>query len=214
MRYLIEGLQSDLQAYVSLGRPANFQEAEGLARMKDIVNKRQGVVDTQSVLTQMQTMFRKLMEQTSHNNKVIAATAQAPSASHSDKKIDELSEQMKQLQKQHQQLSQQQLKGSYAMAAYDQPPGPSRPIQNGNWQGPQARQIEQLQRQVSRLESDLRRYQNPRYPEFHSYERPYRTWEGDYNWDSFPSAYQPRTPLMASEARLNFSHQSEQGNAY
>ena len=51
VRYFIEGLQGDLQAYVSLGRPKTFQEAESLARMKDIVNRRQGASDTQSVLT-------------------------------------------------------------------------------------------------------------------------------------------------------------------
>ena len=57
VRYFIEGLQGDLQAYVWLGRPKTFQEAESLARMKDIVNRRQGATDTHSVLKQMETMF-------------------------------------------------------------------------------------------------------------------------------------------------------------
>ena len=47
----------------------------------------------------------------------------------------------------------------YAVAAYDQPPGRSRPFHSRNWQGQQNRQIDQLQRQVTRLENDLRRYQ-------------------------------------------------------
>ena len=62
---------------MSLGRPKTFQEAESLARMKDIVNRRQGVTDSQSVLTKMQTMFTKFMEQPS-NSKVIAAAEPAP----------------------------------------------------------------------------------------------------------------------------------------
>ena len=52
MRYLIDGLQSELQTYVSLKRPKAFQEAEDLARIKDVVNKRQGVGQDQSVVRQ------------------------------------------------------------------------------------------------------------------------------------------------------------------
>ena len=178
MRYFIEGLQGDLQAYVSLGRPKTFQEAESLARMKDIVNKRQGVVDTQSILDKMQTMFSKLLDQPS-TTKIIAATETGPGIPASDKKIDELSNQIKTLQQQQQQLQQRYLSGNYAMAAYDPPPGNSRPFQARNWQGQPNRQIEQLQRQMARLENDLRRYQNPRRPDFRSYGRSFRSTEGD-----------------------------------
>ena len=136
VRYFIEGLQGDLQAYVSLGRPKTFQEGESLARMKDIVNLRQGSTDTQSVLKQMETMFSKFMEQPRSTSKVIAAAAPAQNMSNADKKLDDLSAQIKQLQKQ-QQRQQQQMQASYAMAAYDQPSGTSRFSQPRNWQGGQ-----------------------------------------------------------------------------
>ena len=50
MRYFIEGLPSDLQAYVSSSRPKNIQEAESYARMKDIVNQRQRFSENQLAL--------------------------------------------------------------------------------------------------------------------------------------------------------------------
>ena len=59
MRYLIDGLQGDLQTYVSLQRPKTFQEAEDLARIKDVVNKRQGVGKDQSVVRQLETILGK-----------------------------------------------------------------------------------------------------------------------------------------------------------
>ena len=91
VRYFIEVLQGDLQACVSLGRPKTFQEAESLARMKDIVNRRQGVTDTQSVLKQIETMFSKFIEQPRSTSKVIAAAAPAQNMSNTDKKLDDLS---------------------------------------------------------------------------------------------------------------------------
>ena len=178
IRYFIGGLQGDLQAYVSLGRPKTFQEAESLARMKDIVNRRQGATDNQSILKHMETMFTKFMEQPSSTSKVIAAAAPAPSISNTDQKLEDMSAQLKQIQKQ-QQRHQQQLQASYAMAAYDQPQGPSRPSQIRNWQGQHNTQVDQLQRQVTRLENELRRYQNPRQPDFRSFGRSYRSTEGD-----------------------------------
>ena len=178
VRYFIEGLQGDLQAYVSLGRPKTFQEAESLARMKDIVNRRQGATDTQSVLKQMETMFTKFMEQPRSTSALIAAAAPAQNMSNTDKKLDDLSTQIKQIQKQ-QQRQQQQLQASYAVAAYDQPPGTSRSSQPRPWQGGQNTQVDQLQRQVTRLENELRRYQNPRQPDFRSFGRSYRSTEGD-----------------------------------
>ena len=91
MRFFIEGLQGDLQAYVSLGRPTNFQEAESLARMKDIVYKRQGVSETKTIISEMKTLFSDLMEKQANSNKVIADAAPSPGPSASDKKIDEVS---------------------------------------------------------------------------------------------------------------------------
>ena len=125
--------------------------------MKGIVNRRQGASDTQSVLTKMQTMFTKFLEQPPGNSAVIAAAAPAPGPSATEKKLDKLSSDIKTLQKQ-----QQQMQASYAMAAYDQAPGPSRPCQTRIWQGQHTNQVDQLQQQVNCLESELRRYQNPR----------------------------------------------------
>ena len=91
VRYFIEVLQGDLQACVSLGRPKTFQEAESLAPMEDIVNRHQGVTDTQSVLKQIETMFSKFIEQPRSTSKVIAAAAPAQKMSNTDKKLDDLS---------------------------------------------------------------------------------------------------------------------------
>ena len=90
-------------------------------------HSRQGATDTQSVWKQMETMFAKFMEQPCSTSKVIAAAAPAQSISNADKKLEDLSAQIKQMQKQ-QQRQQQQMQASYAMAAYDQPPGTSRPL--------------------------------------------------------------------------------------
>ena len=125
IRVLIEELLPDLRCHVSLGRPKTTQEAISLARIKDVVNQRQGVSDSQAILTRMQTMFKDLM--TSNNAKVVAATATAPPPSLPDKRADELSKQMKQLQKQLQQQS------AASLAAYDQPPNPPRSFQSRNW---------------------------------------------------------------------------------
>ena len=202
MRVLIEGLLPDLQCHVSLGRPKTIQEAISLARIKDVVNQRQGVSDSQAILTQMQTMFKDLM--TSNNAKVVAATATAPPPSLPDKRVDELSKQMTQLQKQLQQQS------AASLAAYDQPPNPPRSFQSRNWQGQPNRQVEQLQRQVNRLEQELRRYQNPRQPDFRSYGRSFRSTQGDpicsncqrvgHTWRScFQRNRDPRLPNPAPQ---------------
>ncbi|KAL9971682.1 hypothetical protein ACROYT_G017880 [Oculina patagonica] len=213
MRYFIEGLQGDLQAYVSLSRPKNFRDAESLARMKDIVNKRQGFSDTQSVLEQMQTMFSKLVDKSAANNKVIAAAAPGSDPEAHDRKYDELTRQIKQLQKQQQQ-QEQQFHATYAMAAYDQPPGTWYPFPPTNWQGDTNQQLAQLQNQVTRLKHEFRRYHNPRHSEFRSYGRHYRNSESNYHGrEQFPSAYQPRTCLLALEAPPRFRNQSNQLNA-
>lgn len=125
--------------------------------MKGIVNRRQGASDTQSVLTKMQTMFTKFLEQPPGNSTVKAAAAPAPGPSAAEKKLDKLSSNIKTLQKQ-----QQQMQANYAMAAYDQAPGPSHPSQTCIWQGQHTNQVDQLQQQVNRLESEPRRYQNLR----------------------------------------------------
>ena len=59
MQYLINGLQGDLQTYVSLQCPKTFQEAEDLARIKDVINKRQGVGQDQAVVRQLETILGK-----------------------------------------------------------------------------------------------------------------------------------------------------------
>ena len=206
VRYFIEGLQGDLQAYVSLGRPKTFQEAESLARMKDIVNRRQGATDTQSVLKQMETMFSKFLE--CSTSKVIAAAAPAQGISNTDKKLDELSNLLKQIQKQ-QQRQQQQMQASYAMAAYDQPPLTSRPFQPRNWQGQQNSEVDQLQRRVTRLENDLRRYQNPHHSINRSYDRSYRGWNDEYSNELGSPFIHDRRSMLAIEEPPN----SNQGNA-
>ena len=77
-------------------------------------------------------MFTKFMEQPSSNSNVIAAAAPAPNTTDVNiKKLEELSNQVKQIQKQ-QQWYQQLMHAGYAMAAHDQPPGRSRPFQSRN----------------------------------------------------------------------------------
>ena len=104
-------------------------------------------------------MFDKFMAKTSDSSKVMAGAIAAIGPSATDKRLDKLTKLVKQIQKQQyqQQQQQQQAASNYAMAAYDQTQQQSR-----NWQGQPNRQIEQLQRQVSRLQDELRCYQNPR----------------------------------------------------
>ena len=71
---------------------------------------------------------------------------------------------MKQLQNQLEQQS------AASLAAYDQPFNPPRSFQSGNLQGPPTQQLEQLQRQVIRLEHDLQRYQNLYSPDSRFYQ--------------------------------------------
>ena len=61
---------------------------------------------------------------------------------------------------------------------FDHSQGQSRSFPQRGWQGPQNRQFEQLQRQVVRLENDLRRNQNPRRPDFRSFGRSFCSTEG------------------------------------
>jgi len=177
MHYFTQGLQPHIQSYVTLAGPKTFQEAEFLARMKELVDNNQSVPDTQSVINQMEAMFQKLMAQTvSVKPPTIAVASADPVPSQIDRRFDELSKQLKQLQKQ----STQRQTYSAGIAAYDQPQTvPTRFNQTHNWQGQPTRQIDQMQRQINRLESELRRYQNPRRADFRSYGRNFCTVEGD-----------------------------------
>ena len=93
MRYLIDGLQGDLQTYVSLQRPKTFQEAEDLARIKDVVNKRQGMGQDPSVVRQLETILGKCL------SKMVVAASSGPSV---EKRLENLSKKMSQLQRQQQ----------------------------------------------------------------------------------------------------------------
>ena len=99
--------------------------------------------------------------------------------------------------------------GGCSVAAYDQPLGTSLPFQSRNWQGEQNTQIDQLQRQVIRLENDLRRYQNRRYSANRSYKRSYRGWNDEYN-DEYSS---PPFPNQHAMLALGGHPNSNQGNA-
>ena len=52
-----QGLQPHIQSYVTLARPKDFQEAESLARMKELVEINQNASDSRSILSQMEAMF-------------------------------------------------------------------------------------------------------------------------------------------------------------
>ena len=122
----------------------------------------------------MDTMLSKFKEQLCSTSRVMAAPVPAQSNWSIVKKLDELSNQVKQIQKQ-----QQEMQDSYAMAAYDQPKGKSHPFQPRNWQGQQNTKVDQWQWQVTCLEIDLWQYQNLHQPEFHSFGRSYRSTGGD-----------------------------------
>ena len=180
MRYFTQGLQPQIQSYVALARPKNFQEAESLARMKELVDTTQRTTETENILPRMETMFSKLMNQPPKlsDTKAVAAVSAEPNRSYIDQRFDELSRQFEQLQRQNQNRA---VPNTFA-AAYDQQPrNTGNPFSNQTrvWQGGPNRQIDQLQRQVNRLESELRRYQNPRRPDFRSYGRNFRTVEGE-----------------------------------
>ena len=90
----------------------------------------------------------------------VAAALHSPAPSE-NVKFDQLSNQIKQLQKQLQQVS-----SNSAMAAYDRPPPQPRPPQSDAWQSQTNRQMQQLQNQVAHLENELCRYQDPRHLDF------------------------------------------------
>lgn len=178
IHYFIQGLQQHIQSYVTLARPKDFQEAESLTRMKELVDINQSASDTKSVLSQMEAMFTKLMTQSKATNpQTIAAVSTESTQPQLDKRLDELNRQIKQLQKHTQQFP----APNSNIAAITQPENAEaqRFSQMRNWSGQPNRQIDQMQRQINRLESELRRYQNPRRLDFRSYGRSFRTVEGD-----------------------------------
>ena len=101
------------------------------------------------------------------------------------------------------------MQASYAMAACDQPPWTSRPFQSRNWQGQQNSQIDQLERQVTRSENDLRWYQNPRDSADRSYDRSCRGCNDEYNDEYFSSPFHNQRSMLAMEGPST----SNQGNA-
>ena len=79
MQYLINGLQGDLQTYVSLQCPKTFQEAEDLARIKDVINKRQGVGQDQAVV-RLETILGKFSSKTGEPKQpAVVAASSGPS---------------------------------------------------------------------------------------------------------------------------------------
>lgn len=176
MRYFIEGLQSDLQAYVALQQPKTLQEAESFARMKHTINQRQGLSDSNnSSLHQVTALLTRISDKLTESPKPpsIAAISNPPTEVE-DTRFEMISKQIKQLQQQ-----QRRMQPTNGVAAYDAPQGGPRQYPPSNWQSSSQRQVEQLQRQVARLENDLRRYQNPRRPDYRSYGRNFRSVEGD-----------------------------------
>ena len=170
-RYFTQGLNPQIQGYVTLARPKTLQEAESMARMKELVDKHQPKSDKRSALAQMQTVLSHLFTQLPTSTKTVAS-ASTPSAL--EQRIDDVSKQIQQLQNQKFMAS-----VSSPVAAYDQH-GRFPHTQSNRFRPDQPnRQIEQLQRQVARLEDDLKRYQNPRRPDFSSYGRSFRTVEGN-----------------------------------
>lgn len=97
IHYFIQGLQPHIQSYVTLARPKDFQEAESLTRMKELVDINQSASDTKSVLSQMEAMFTKLMTQSKATNpQTIAAVSTESTQPQLDKRLDELIRQIKQ----------------------------------------------------------------------------------------------------------------------
>lgn len=227
MRYFVEWLKGDLQAYVALQRPKTLQEAESYARMKHTVNKCQGLSDN-STLTQVTSLLTRLSDKLAHSpsSQSVAAIASSPPPAE-DKRYEILTQQIKQLQQQ-----QRRMQIANTVAAYDSPQGGPQRFPNPNWQPQSDRQIDQLQREVARLDNDLRRYQNPRRPDYRSFGRNFRSVEGDpicsfcnrvgHSWRTcrqrnrdprLPPANTNAPPQRAIGGPPNFRQTTSQGNA-
>ena len=115
MRSFIQGLQPNIQSYVTLAWPKSFQEAESLARMEELVDNNQPMSETQTLLTQMEVMFEKFMTQPAFENyKKIFVTE--PNQLHRDNLLDELSMQVNHLQNQNQPHNWRKLRGTFYRA--------------------------------------------------------------------------------------------------
>ena len=106
-------------------------------------------------------MFSKLMtRQPKHSDsKTVAAVSAEPSCLYIDQRFEELSKQIKQLQKQNQQST----VSNANMAAYEQPQYVGTPhfTQTRHWQGQPNHLVEQLQHQITCLENELRHKNQP-----------------------------------------------------
>jgi len=147
---------------LTLARPKPLQEAESLARIEELVDTNQLKSDNQTALAQLQTVLSHLFTQLPTATRTVAR-ASAPLAL--EQGIDDVSKQTQRLQKQNQKFT----SVSSPVAAYDQNSGFPRAQSHRYRLDQPNRQREQLQRQVGRLEGDLKRYQNPLCPDFSSY---------------------------------------------
>ena len=125
--------------------PKTFQEADDLARIKDVVNKRQGVGQDQSVVRQLETILGKFSSKMGEPKQpAVVAASSGPSI---EKRLEILSKQMSQLQRQKQQVV-----NAYPLNAFGNSVG--QPRSNGNAQAKpwvdQPPQLRDLQRQVAR----------------------------------------------------------------
>ena len=188
MRYFIEGLQSDLQAYVALQRPKTLQEAESFARMKHTINQRQGLSDNNSALTRVTALLTRVLDKLPDNTKTEAVAAiSRPEAETKGKRLDILSQQIEQLQQQ-----QQFIEYANTVAAfnyYQEEP-------SLDWQ------FEQLQERVDRLENALLHCQNQGGLSNRSFGHTYHTSEGA-----------SQGPLLAIEPPPPQNSVHTQGNA-
>jgi len=92
MRYFIDGLQGDIQAYVSLQRPKTLQQAESHARMKHAVNQKHGLNGNQAFLIQIEFLLSKFSTQLMGQTKPVAALTPSPSQDHRLEVVDRATE--------------------------------------------------------------------------------------------------------------------------
>ena len=104
VRYFIEGLQSDLQVYVALQQPKTLQEAESFARMKHTINQRQGLSDSHNyTMNQVAALLTRISDKLTQQSSIQSVAAVSlPTSGEEDKRFQQLSEQIKQLQQQQQ----------------------------------------------------------------------------------------------------------------
>ena len=177
MRYFIQRLQPHIQSYVTLARPTDFQEAESLARMKQLADVNQSTHDSRSILSQMEAMFTKLMAQSKPTNSpTIAAVSTESTQPHVDK---DWMNSLGKLNNCKNTINNVLFLILILPLSLSQRTLTQRFSQMCNWSGQPNRQMNQMQRQINRSESELHRYRNPHRPDFRSYGRSFRTVEGD-----------------------------------